>query len=273
MNCVVERRRAEELVDAPAKEMALPFGINLMSDPKKQKVTGERIAIVCESNTEPREEERNTEPEVHIRQFIVPIQRPAQLPIPYGRMPDPQMGPMTHMPLRMDSAPPMNQVQPPQMMPPQMGPHPFIRQLIAQAQAAQAAQQRPPVPQQMMQAPPVQEPQIRIFRMQNEPEMQAPPQIRIQLHRIAIPEQMRAPEQVLESSEEQQPQQPRLQVQQMPLNEALQRAGITPEDLDNIRKIAEEKFQQEMTRFMEADDEIQSDESDEEAPTQVMIII
>lgn len=54
MNCVIERRRAEEFVDAPAKNMQLPFGINLTTDPKKQRVTGERMAIFCESGTEPR---------------------------------------------------------------------------------------------------------------------------------------------------------------------------------------------------------------------------
>lgn len=49
MNCVVERRRTDEVIDAPAKTMQLPFGLNLTSDPKKQKVTGERIGIFCES--------------------------------------------------------------------------------------------------------------------------------------------------------------------------------------------------------------------------------
>lgn len=53
MNCVVERRRAEELIDTPAKTMQLPFGMNLTSEPKKQKVTGERIAIFCD-NGEPK---------------------------------------------------------------------------------------------------------------------------------------------------------------------------------------------------------------------------
>lgn len=45
MNCVVERRRTEE-VDEP-KPMN-PFNI-FMNEPKKEKVTGERIAIFCET--------------------------------------------------------------------------------------------------------------------------------------------------------------------------------------------------------------------------------
>jgi hypothetical protein len=52
MNCVIERRRAEEVVDAPSKTVQLPFGLNLTTDPKKQKVTGERMAIICESGAE-----------------------------------------------------------------------------------------------------------------------------------------------------------------------------------------------------------------------------
>lgn len=46
MNCVVERRRTEEVDDEP-KPMN-PFSV-FMNEPKKEKVTGERIAIFCES--------------------------------------------------------------------------------------------------------------------------------------------------------------------------------------------------------------------------------
>lgn len=45
MNCVVERRRTEE-VEEP-KPMN-PFNI-FMNEPKKEKVTGERLAIFCET--------------------------------------------------------------------------------------------------------------------------------------------------------------------------------------------------------------------------------
>lgn len=54
MNCVVERRRSEELVDSPAKTMRLPFGMEINTDPKQHKVTGERIAIFCETGNEPK---------------------------------------------------------------------------------------------------------------------------------------------------------------------------------------------------------------------------
>lgn len=48
MNCVIERRRAEELVDNAPK--MTPFGFNFNSEPKKR-VTGERMAIFCESGS------------------------------------------------------------------------------------------------------------------------------------------------------------------------------------------------------------------------------
>lgn len=281
MNCVIERRRAEELVDGTPKTVSLPFGINLQTEPKKQRVTGERIAIVCESNSEPQqqEEEEREEPEIHVRQFIVPFQ---QRPIPYGNMPNPGMGPLTHMPMRME--PPREQPSHPMIS--QMPPiPPFLRQLIAQQIAPQLQQQQQqlPVPQQIMQAPPMQQPQIRIFQsLREDPQ----PEVRIQLHRIAIPGPIRIPEQSIDRDESQQPEQvqqiqqiqqqqqqseqPRIQVQQVPLNLALQRAGITPEDLINIQKIAEAKFRQEMTRFaQEIDDDTESSEaSDEEMPQQ-----
>lgn len=48
MNCVIERRRAEELVDNAPK--MTPFGFNFNAEPKKR-VTGERMAIFCESGS------------------------------------------------------------------------------------------------------------------------------------------------------------------------------------------------------------------------------
>lgn len=45
MNCVVERRRSEEIEEPKPMN---PFNI-FMNEPKKEKVTGERIAIFCET--------------------------------------------------------------------------------------------------------------------------------------------------------------------------------------------------------------------------------
>ncbi|XP_063703105.1 uncharacterized protein LOC134832842 [Culicoides brevitarsis] len=299
MNCVVERRRAEELQDgAPAKMVQLPFGINLQTEQKpKRVVTGERIAIVCESNVEPEQEEEREEPEIHIRQFIVPFHQPQQMPIPYGRMPNPGMGPLTHMPMRVE--PPREQQPHPMMAQMQSaGPQqlpPFLREIIASQLGQlqqQSARQELPIPPQIMQAPPVQQPQLRIFHaIRQEPEMpqnqqqQNQPEVRIQLHRIAIPGPIRIAEQSIDRDEQpeaqqqepeqRQPEQGRMQLHPVPLNVALQRAGITPEDLMNIQKIAETNFRREMSRYIqdEIDEESDSSESsDEENRPQIIQI-
>lgn len=51
MNCVVEKKKAEEFVDHQPKTIRLPFGINLTTNPRFEKLTGERMVIVCESGT------------------------------------------------------------------------------------------------------------------------------------------------------------------------------------------------------------------------------
>lgn len=49
LNCVVEKKRADEIIDHQPKTAQLPFGINLTTDPRYEHISGERIAIVCES--------------------------------------------------------------------------------------------------------------------------------------------------------------------------------------------------------------------------------
>lgn len=49
MNCMVEKKRAEEIVDHKPKTVALPFGVNLTTDPRYERLSGERMVIVCES--------------------------------------------------------------------------------------------------------------------------------------------------------------------------------------------------------------------------------
>ncbi|KAF5274642.1 hypothetical protein FQR65_LT16939 [Abscondita terminalis] len=43
MNCIVEKKRAEEVVDHKPKSIQLPFGLNLTTDPRVEHVTGERM--------------------------------------------------------------------------------------------------------------------------------------------------------------------------------------------------------------------------------------
>lgn len=54
MNCVVEKRRAEEVMDHQPKTVQLPFGVNVTTDPRYEHVTGERMAIFCESGHDQR---------------------------------------------------------------------------------------------------------------------------------------------------------------------------------------------------------------------------
>lgn len=51
MNCIVEKKRAEEVVDHQPKTVRLPFGVNLTTDPRYEHVTGERMIILCESGS------------------------------------------------------------------------------------------------------------------------------------------------------------------------------------------------------------------------------
>jgi hypothetical protein len=48
MNCVVERRRTEEMNENPMKALN-PFSALLDDEQPKEKVTGERVSIFCET--------------------------------------------------------------------------------------------------------------------------------------------------------------------------------------------------------------------------------
>lgn len=54
MNCIVEKKRAEQMVDHQPKTIQLPFGLNLTTDPRFEHVSGERMAIFCESGNDQR---------------------------------------------------------------------------------------------------------------------------------------------------------------------------------------------------------------------------
>ncbi|CAD7080829.1 unnamed protein product [Hermetia illucens] len=224
MNCVIERKHAVELVDSPARSMQLPFGVNLTTDPKKQRITGERISISCDSGSDD-EKRENTEDAENIRPIFVPLQR---MPIPFG--PQPQQIPLTHMPQRM---------APPQPMMHQMPP-PF-----------QQIQMRPPIPPQFMQAPRP-EPQVRIHVQ------------RIPIRDLPIPQEIQ--EEIMGENKDYAPQEqhqmPQIQVQRVPLGLALQRAGITADDLRNIQRMAEERITEELRHLAAEESASNSENSD-----------
>ncbi|XP_075163651.1 msr-110 isoform X3 [Haematobia irritans] len=276
MNCVVERKHAEELVDSPSKTVALPFGMNLTTEPKKARITGERISIFCESGNESKEQDSSKssrsedddddsdEDVESIRPMFFPFQR---VPIPFG--PIPNRFPLTHMPQRME---PMMQRHQPEQLPG------FLRQMPPPPPPFQQLPMRPPMPPQVMQAPHP-EPQ-RVLRIQvhqiplrelihvaddvpQQIQSQQPP------HQAPLPQQQQQTQQQAENQQQQdRPQMPFFQIQRMPLDLALERAGITAEDLANIQRMTEDRINEEFRRLAtDSDEEDNSNSSeDEEEP-------
>ncbi|XP_050312383.1 uncharacterized protein LOC126747661 [Anthonomus grandis grandis] len=128
MNCIVEKKRAEEIVDHQPKTVRLPFGVNITTDPRLEKLTGERMVIICESgntqSTEPKTEKPEPEhddEEDDSEQDTIMIQ-PVMIPIP-------QTAFRTHMPQQMPPQEqprfqfrPQQQVHPMEAMRPPMPP-------------------------------------------------------------------------------------------------------------------------------------------------------
>lgn len=270
MNCIVERRRSEELVDSPPKMVRLPFGMDLTTDPKQQKVTGERIAIFCESGNELKNED--AEP---VRQVLIPIP------------PVRSFGPLTHLPQQM--GPPaqtiIRQMPRPIFPMPMMNPH----------HQQQSQQQLPPIPAQMMQAPhpdaPMGRPNFHPFLQQlpqimaaqmhqqsaQQPQPAMPPrtEVRIHLQRIPIPEIMRPflPPQIIRQQQEpeqqqqsapqpQAPEQQEVQIREMPIDMAIHKFPMQSSDEMNVADFAAQKFTEQLRSLIARIAE--SEESEEE---------
>lgn len=292
MNCIVERRRSEEMVDSPAKMMRLPFGMDMATDPKQQKVTGERIAIFCESGNELKNEE--AEP---VRQVLIPIP------------PVRAFGPITHLPQQMGPQTIIRQMPGPMFRMPFMNPH---HQPQPQ-QPQQQPQQLPPIPAQMMQAPhpdaPMGRPNFHPFLQQlpqimaaqmhqqgpSQPQPGMPPrtEVRIHLQRIPLPEIMRPflPPQIMRSQPEpeqaqpqpqqqpsQQPEQPQsaqpqeVQIREMPLEMAMHKFGMPSSEEMNVADFAAQKFTEQLrsliARIAESEESEEETDSYRNAPNQ-----
>lgn len=52
VNCIIEKRRNEELVDHAPRSLNLPFGLNITTPPRLQHVTGEQMVVVCKNDDE-----------------------------------------------------------------------------------------------------------------------------------------------------------------------------------------------------------------------------
>jgi hypothetical protein len=170
MNCVVEKKKAEEFVDHRPRTVSLPFGINLTTNPRFEKLTGERMVIICESGTmqsdepamKPKEEKEDDEDiddedeeTIMIQPIMIPIpQTSFQTHMPQQMAPIPQQRPEQFRPfIQIESLrPPMPPMRPP--MPPMRPPMPHM---MPQQQSQDQMQMRPPMrPQIQIQVQPQQ---------------------------------------------------------------------------------------------------------------------
>lgn len=119
MNCVIEKKRAEEVMDHQPKTLRLPFGVNITTDPRFEHVTGERLSIVCESG---HDERRAPSPAEQMQQ-----QPSMMMPMPMGA------NPMTHLPSMMGPPPPPHHMPHPHHHQSSSGPIPLA--LIARINA------------------------------------------------------------------------------------------------------------------------------------------
>lgn len=154
------------------------------------------------------------------------------------------------MPINFPQPPQTNFPQPPMRIPFQR----FPQQQAPPMPAQMMSPPRPEVPQfrlinpapQQQQLPNFERPQqMQSFEQQEEPK----PELRIQLRRIQIPGPIGDIFPFLnnihnEAAKELDTPRQNVQIQQMPLAVALSKVGITPEDLKNIQRMAEEKFQE-----------------------------
>jgi len=146
MNCVVEKKHADRIIEHKAKTIPLPFGVNLTSDPGLERVSGERITIVCESGSHTKALEENNDINDEDDEQLVMIQ-PVMVPLPAAQF-------NTHMPMRQMPPPrenfnynpqprreyihPMEQMRPP--LPPARSendiPNPILHHIAQQIIAA-----------------------------------------------------------------------------------------------------------------------------------------
>jgi hypothetical protein len=193
-----------------------------------------------------------------------PMNMPPRFP-PQFMPPQEQMNMQNNMPpLQMNFQPPqqVNFQAPPMRMPFQ----PQNMQFQPQNMQFQPQQQLPPVPQQQMSPPRPEVPQFRLInpapQQQQLPNFERPqqqeiensaqqPELRIQLRRIQIPGPisdifpfLNNVHNMDQDAKELDTARQNVQIQQMPLAVALSKVGITPDDLRNIQRMAEEKFQE-----------------------------
>ncbi|KAG8231575.1 hypothetical protein J437_LFUL011571 [Ladona fulva] len=239
MNCIVEKKRAEEIVDHHPRTLQLPFGLNLTTDPRHERVTGERMAIFCESGHDQMQQQQPRQeipfeifpiiPEqrqqqagplvvplpgpIHLPfQFIGPLQQPhPQMPHPqmaHPQMPHPQM-PFPHqMPQPQMSFPhhmPQPQMHPQQMHPQQMHPQQMHPQQMHPQQMRHPQMSHPQVHSEM------QHPQIHLEVQQQQMSPEAQHHIQQEIQRQHMAEHAEMLHRSMAHPQQQQQQPPRPQ--------------------------------------------------------------
>ena len=113
MNCMVEKKRAEEVVDHKPKTVALPFGVNLTTDPRLERISGERMVIFCESGNMQRHiPQPQPQPQPDQQEDTIMIQ-PVMIPLVGNHY-------ATHMPQQAQTMPPQRPMHPMEAMRPPM---------------------------------------------------------------------------------------------------------------------------------------------------------
>lgn len=237
---------------------------------------------------------------MHVRRIILPFQGPfgagpmgpMQMPPPHRFGPPPQMHSNPMFPPMQNQMNQMNFQPSPQMTQVRLPGPPFY----PMNQNMQPQSPIPPFPAQMMTPPRPEIPQFRLInpapqqlpQMPNfeRPQSQEPqesqpmpqPEVRIQLRRIQLPgpisdifpflnnlnndmqKEIEAPRESNNNNGGN-----GIQVQQVPLAVALSKVGITPDDLRNIQRMAEEKFQQHIRELVADDADNDSSSIDSES--------
>lgn len=76
VNCIVEKRKNEELVDHAPMSLNLPspFGMNITTPPRLQHLTGEQMIVICKGDDDEEngsDSEEDEENENKVRKYLV----------------------------------------------------------------------------------------------------------------------------------------------------------------------------------------------------------
>ncbi|KAK6630700.1 hypothetical protein RUM44_002869 [Polyplax serrata] len=217
VNCIVEKRRNEELVDhAPMflnlPSANLPFGLNITTPPRLQHLTGERMIVICKGDED---EEKDTSDEGSNENDKAEELQPIIFPLPNHLLSQvqqiPQIIPLSSIlqHIQQQQQPqPVRQIALPQQIPVQQLP---VQQIPIQQIPVQQIQLQQ-VPLQQIQMQPIQVQQAPVHRIPV-PHFQPLQQQQIP-QQLLIHQQMMAEQQRLQQLQQQQAQQQQQQQQQ-----------------------------------------------------------